>query len=366
MVIPFGTAVNAFVGFTGAEEEEGVAYDCSDDDTITLPDGYVLVREGVDHDFLSPVDSAAATVLLGDDNDDADSILPVLDYESEGSIYSASSGSPTPTAIYTIGTSAAGAGQQQQPQVQQPPQGVVNPLDTPITPENVAEQARKLNELRAQMQRQQDNIRHKEDEIRTQRTTLSALTSYRKDRRSRLPTDGPFGPSRQLNDDFAREAEARDRESERARQAANDHPRDPMPPPATWDIEAPAASTRQNGLPDDDLRHFATPMDCVVAAASLFKKVRVKDNVACATGMKLIDKAMELQENMSASTGKLHSKSHISERAVSSHPSRRNQRSPDRGQAAPRSRARDDPVISSNAARRNCSPRARSPRNRSP
>ena len=42
----------------------------------------------------------------------------------------------------------------------------------------------------------------------------------------------------------------------------------------------------------------------MTAAASLFKRLRVKDNPYGTKGCKLVDKALEFQENMLRSSGK--------------------------------------------------------------
>ena len=50
---------------------------------------------------------------------------------------------------------------------------------------------------------------------------------------------------------------------------------------------------------------------------SLLKRIRLKDNPYWSKGCKLVDKALELQENMSRSNGKLYSKSPPSEKTAS-------------------------------------------------
>ena len=70
----------------------------------------------------------------------------------------------------------------------------------------------------------------------------------------------------------------------------------PPPPPKK---KAPLAAD------DPDLAIFNTPVDCVVTAASFFNKMKITGHPWCGTAVKLVNKALELQENMSTSSGKM-------------------------------------------------------------
>ena len=87
-------------------------------------------------------------------------------------------------------------------------------------------------------------------------------------------------------------------------------------------------------------------MECVVAAASFFNKMKITGHPGCDTAVKLVNKALELQENMSTSSGKLHSRSHISEKAKST-PCRVEEG--DEGPNTSRHRARNEQAASGNA-----------------
>ena len=97
--------------------------------------------------------------------------------------------------------------------------------------------------------------------------TLSAVMKYRKDRRLRLQ----FGmPTRALDDDFAPEDVALEREREKncrnsTRQANS---RERMPPPQDKKPTPPTTS-------DPELAAFGTPMDCMIAAALVFKGLKI-------------------------------------------------------------------------------------------
>ena len=80
----------------------------------------------------------------------------------------------------------------------------------------------------------------------------------------------------------------------------------------------PQPNTKSPTMVDDpNLAVFNTPVDCVVAAASFFNKMKITGHPGCDTAVKLVNKALELQENMSANSGKIYSRSHISEKAES-------------------------------------------------
>ena len=96
---------------------------------------------------------------IGDNNTDTDSILPVLDYECEGSVGSVSSGSATPAMVGMAGNANATAGT-----------GNNNdPLTTPITPENAAEQAKKINALCTAMKKQKEEIHRQNNSSKSRR-----------------------------------------------------------------------------------------------------------------------------------------------------------------------------------------------------
>ena len=67
----------------------------------------------------------------------------------------------------------------------------------------------------------------------------------------------------------------------------------------------------------------------------------------CDVAVKLVNKAVELQENMSTNNGKMYSRSHVSEKAESA-PRRVEQG--DGGPNTARHRARDEQAASSNVA----------------
>jgi len=105
MAIPFGTAVTAYVGFCGSDEE-GVANNYDDTSSPVDPLDEAAVDTTVANHF-APAPSAETVQISNDD--DTGSILPVLDYESEGSTDLASDGTATPAHIYMTGEAANSA-----------------------------------------------------------------------------------------------------------------------------------------------------------------------------------------------------------------------------------------------------------------
>ena len=108
-LIPFGTAVTAFVGFCGSSEE--VARTNSDNATFPICDpDCVDTANSIDNGdpVMDPESNSERLHGPGNVNDiDTDSILPVLDYESEGSAGSVSSGSAIPAMVGMEGNANA-------------------------------------------------------------------------------------------------------------------------------------------------------------------------------------------------------------------------------------------------------------------
>ena len=80
------------------------------------------------------------------------------------------------------------------------------------------------------MEKQKEEIRRQEQLVETQRIALSAVTEYRKKQQSRLQ----FGaPTRALDDEFAREDVAleRERELNRRNSSRQENSWERMPPP---------------------------------------------------------------------------------------------------------------------------------------
>ena len=75
-------------------------------------------------------------------------------------------------------------------------------------------------------------------------------------------------------------------------------PRGHIPPPQP-------NTTSPTMVDDPNLAVFTTPVDCVVVAASFFNKMKITGHPGCDTAVKLVNKALELQENMSTSSGKM-------------------------------------------------------------
>ena len=96
----------------------------------------------------------------------------------------------------------------------------------------------------------------------------------------------------------------------------------------------------------------------MMAVTSLFKRIHIKDNPYWSKGCKLVDKALELQENMSWNSGKLYSKSPPSEKTASA-PNRSQGNHFSRRDAAPSQPHswHDEPTVSSNAGARGNLPR---------
>ena len=146
-----------------------------------------------------------------------------------------------------------------------------------------------------------------------------------------------------LDDDFAREGAAleRERELNRRNSSRQENLRERMPPPPPK--KAPLAAD------DPDLAIFNTPMDCVVAAASFFNKMKITCHPRYGTTVKLVNKALELQENMSTSSAKIYSKSHVSEKAESA--LRRHLEEGNGGPNTTGNRGQDEQAASSNVDR---------------
>ena len=88
MIIPFGTAIKAFIGFCGSSEE--VAHSNSDGATLLICDpDYVDTADSITYDnpVIAPESNSECR---HEPANDTDSILPFLDYESEGSAGSVS------------------------------------------------------------------------------------------------------------------------------------------------------------------------------------------------------------------------------------------------------------------------------------
>ena len=114
-----------------------------------------------------------------------------------------------------------------------------------------------------------------------------------------------------------------------------------MPPPPPKKKAPPAVD-------DPDLAIFNTPVDRVVVVASFFNNMKITGHPGCGTAVKLVNKALELQENMSPYSGKMYSRSHISEKAESV--PRRHFKEGNRGPNTTRNHGRNEPAASSNAA----------------